>query len=53
MAMKPWKLCSEKLPSKEGYYSVRYADGTTDEKWYRIRGDKQGWLDMREIVAWR
>ena len=50
-----WVLVSEKLPEKEGYYKVRFGDGTEDEKPFRIRPSKNihGFMTENIVVAWK
>ena len=55
MAKIEWKNVSEKLPTKEGYYTVMYEDETTDRKPFRIRPTKNinGFMSEREIIKWK
>lgn len=42
-------------PAQEGYYTVKYEDGTTDEKPFRIRlrSGINGFMCEREITHWK
>jgi len=54
MSAKPWIPVSDKLPEREGYFAVRFADGSEDQKFYRIRKkDIRGFLSEDEITHWR
>lgn len=50
-----WIDCSEKLPDVEKYYAVKFEDGTTDEKPFRIRPKKQirGFMTEANVTHWR
>lgn len=52
---KNWIKTSTKLPEKEGYYNVKYKDGTTDQKPFRIKPSKniKGFMTEKEVVAWK
>jgi len=39
-------------PEKAGYYFVKFEDGTMDEKPYRIRNGRSGFLSDRTITHW-
>lgn len=50
-----WIKCEDRLPEVEGYCEVKFADGTTDEKPFRIRPSKniKGFMTMEEVTHWR
>jgi hypothetical protein len=52
---KDWIKCSNQLPQTEGYYRVRYDDGTEDQKPFRIRPSKgiNGFMTEKNVVAWK
>lgn len=45
----------ERLPELEGYYSVKFVDGTEDEKPFRIRPHKNiyGFMTEKEVTHWK
>lgn len=52
--MSEWIKVEERLPDTQGYYEVVFDDGTTDEKWFRIRGNIRGWMvEDKKVVKWR
>lgn len=53
--MKNWNDLTEKQPKKEGYYKVKYEDGTEDEKPFRIRPKQniKGFMTMTKVTHWR
>lgn len=50
-----WINVSDRLPEKEGYYSVMFKDGTTDRKPFRIRPNKniRGFMTEGVVIAWK
>jgi hypothetical protein len=52
---KNWIPVSDRLPDKEGYYSVKYDDGSTDVKPFRIRRSKNiyGFMTLKKVIAWK
>ncbi len=50
-----WINASDKLPETEGYYGVRFDDGSTDEKPFRIRPEKniRGFMTEKNVTQWR
>jgi hypothetical protein len=53
MKTKEWIPALERSPEKEGYYAVKYADGSEDQKPYRIRGSVSGWLSEKVVTHWK
>lgn len=53
-----WINIKNKMPKEEGYYPVKFKDGTQDEKPYRIRPNKniRGFMYMNSdnpITHWK
>jgi hypothetical protein len=50
-----WIAVFETLPEFEDYYEVKFKDGTTDEKPFRIRPSKniKGFMTETEVTHWR
>ncbi len=50
-----WINVNDKLPEKEGYYSVKFKDGSTDQKPFRIRINKniRGFMTEKEVISWK
>lgn len=50
-----WIITLDRLPEKEGYYKVKFLDGTEDEKPFRIRPSKNilGFMTEKTVVAWK
>lgn len=50
-----WINVDTELPTTEGYYGVKFEDGTTDEKPFRIRPSKNihGFMTMNKVIEWR
>lgn len=50
-----WVELSVITPSKEGYYDVRFNDGTEDSKPFRIRPTKSifGFMTDKPVTHWR
>ena len=46
--------CKKEMPKEEGYYKVKFADGTTDQKPFRIRPNKniRGFMTEKEVTHW-
>lgn len=53
--MKDWIDIKDMQPEKERYYSVKYEDGTTDEKPFRIRPKQniKGFMTMNKVTHWK
>jgi len=54
-SIKQWIPVTERLPETEGYYKVKFKDGTKDEKPFRIRPSKniKGFMTGNEVSYWR
>lgn len=52
--MQHWIPVEEKLPETEGYYKVKFDDGTEDEKPFRIRPKQNihGFMTMDNVTHW-
>jgi len=52
--MQHWTSVEEKLPDTEGYYKVKFEDGSTDEKPFRIRPKQHihGFMTMDNVTHW-
>jgi hypothetical protein len=50
-----WTNVKDGLPEKEGYYTVKYDDGSTDRIPFRIRPSKniKGFMTERNVVKWK
>lgn len=50
-----WIKVEDRLPTKEGYYQVKFANGEEDEKPFRIRPSKNinGFMTMEEVTHWK
>lgn len=50
-----WINVTDRLPEKEGYYSVKYDNGEVDQKPFRIRPNKniKGFMTMNNVIEWR
>ena len=50
-----WKKLNEIEPTKEGYYKVKYENGETDIKPFRIRLSKgiKGFMTMDKVIEWK
>lgn len=48
-----WISVKERLPDRQDYFAVKFATGVEDEKPFRIREGKRGFLVMEEITHWR
>lgn len=50
-----WVDIKDRLPEDQGYYEVRFADGTEDEKWFRVRASKgiKGFMTKDEVTHWK
>lgn len=55
MKTQDWISVDERLPEIEGYYKVRFEDGTEDEKPFRIRPSKKiyGFMTMDKVTHWQ
>ena len=52
---KPWISVEDSLPEKEGYYTVKFKDGTEDEKPFRIRPNQniKGFMTIDTVTHWK
>lgn len=52
---KTWTKVTAKLPEKEGYYKVKFKDGTEDQKFFRIKPIKntKGFVCEKHVVSWK
>lgn len=50
-----WIKCSDRLPEKEMYYTVKFKDGTTDRIPFRIRPRQSihGFMTENEVIEWK
>ena len=50
-----WNDISKQTPNKEGYYKVKFKDGSEDEKPFRIRPSKniKGFMTEKEVTHWK
>lgn len=50
-----WISVEQYLPGTENYYEVKFEDGTTDEKPFRIRYSKNilGFMTEKKVTHWR
>jgi hypothetical protein len=50
-----WIKVTDRLPNKEGYYSVKYDNGEVDQKPFRIKPSKNinGFMTMDKVIEWR
>ncbi len=50
-----WISVHDSLPKKEGYYTVKYDDGSTDRKPFRIRPNSNilGFMTEKNVIAWK
>ena len=50
-----WINVNDELPKEEGYYDVKYADGSEDSKPFRIRPNKNilGFMTEKDVTHWR
>jgi hypothetical protein len=50
-----WKDLNVEQPKKEGYYRVRFDDGTEDQKPWRIRPSRNilGFMTERNVTHWK
>jgi|JI10StandDraft_1071094.scaffolds.fasta_scaffold202440_2 hypothetical protein len=50
-----WIKVTTRLPEKEGYYKVKFQDGTTDQLPFRIRPNKNicGFMTEGNVIAWK
>ncbi len=50
-----WIPVKERLPEIERYYSVKFENGTEDEKPFRIRPSKNilGFMTMDKVTHWK
>lgn len=50
-----WVYVEDELPEYEGYYDVKYADGTEDSKPFRIRPASSifGFMTEKDVRYWR
>lgn len=50
-----WIKVTTKLPEKEGYYKVKFKDGTIDQLPFRIRPNKniRGFMTEGVVIAWK
>jgi len=50
-----WIDVKEKLPEREGYFRVKFKNGSEDEKPFRIRPKKniRGFMTLEEVTHWR
>lgn len=50
-----WISVETRLPKKEGYYQVKFDDGTEDEKPFRIRPKKNihGFMTEKKVTHWK
>lgn len=50
-----WIKVTTRLPEKEGYYKVKFQDGTTDQLPFRIRPHKNilGFMTEGNVIAWK
>jgi len=49
-----WIPVTERLPTSEAYYAVRFKNGKEDEKPFRIRPKQNilGFMTMEEVTHW-
>ena len=49
-----WISVTERLPTTEGYYKVKFENGEEDEKPFRIRPKKNilGFMTMDKVTHW-
>lgn len=52
---KNWIKVTTRLPEIEGYYLVKFKDGTTDQLPFRIRPSKniRGFMTEGNVIAWK
>lgn len=50
-----WISVKDRLPKTEGYYKVKFSDGTEDEKPFRIRPAKNiyGFMTEQKVTHWQ
>lgn len=50
-----WISVKDELPNVEGYYKVKFEDGTEDEKPFRIRPSRNihGFMTENKVSHWR
>lgn len=55
MNEKKWISVDDEMPKTEGYYEVKFANGETDEKPFRIRPKKNiyGFMTEDQVTHWR
>lgn len=46
-----WISVKDRLPKEQGYYRVKFSDGSEDEKWYRLRPNRSGFLYDFELLT--
>lgn len=52
---KSWISVKDKLPTMEGYFTVKFADEIEDRKPFRIRPNKNihGFMTEKEVTHWK